>query len=62
MHREKDWRRIIGEVRKVYDGKLTYSANWYREFEQITFWMSLISSASRPTFHSRTRNNRLSKN
>ena len=41
VHREKDWRRIIGEVRKVYDGKLTYSANWYREFEQITFWDEL---------------------
>mgnify|MGYP002023360185 CR=1 FL=1 len=39
--REKDWRQLIGEVRKVYDGKLTYAANWYEDFEKITFWDEL---------------------
>lgn len=35
------WRRIIKEVRAVYDGKLTYAANWYAEFEEIAFWDEL---------------------
>lgn len=35
---EAEWRRIITEVRKVYHGKLTYSANWHGEYEEITFW------------------------
>lgn len=36
--RPDDWRRLIGEVRQVYGGFLTYSANWYREFEDVPFW------------------------
>lgn len=32
------WIDLIGEVRKVYSGKVFYAANWYREFEKITFW------------------------
>jgi hypothetical protein len=39
--RGRDWRQLIGEVRKVYHGKLTYAANWYKEFEDITFWNEL---------------------
>ena len=39
--RPNDWRRIIREVRKVYQGKLTYSANWYEEFEDVAFWTEL---------------------
>lgn len=39
--READWRRVIAEVRRVYSGKLTYAANWHREFEQIRFWDAL---------------------
>jgi hypothetical protein len=35
---EDDWRLIIREIRAVYDGKLTYAANWYREYEQVPFW------------------------
>jgi hypothetical protein len=35
------WLRIIAAIRKVYRGKLTYAANWYREFEQIEFWDQL---------------------
>ena len=38
---QDQWRRIISEVRAVYDGKLTYAANWYAEFEEITFWNEL---------------------
>ena len=39
--RPADWRRLIAEVRAVYGGKLTYSANWYREFEEVAFWGDL---------------------
>lgn len=41
VKREKEWREIISEIRQVYDGKLTYAANWYREFEEIKFWNEL---------------------
>jgi len=37
----KEWRKIISEIRQVYDGKLTYAANWYKEFEKIKFWSEL---------------------
>ncbi len=39
-HPEK-WRKIIREIRKVYNGQLTYAANWYKEVEEITFWDDL---------------------
>ena len=35
------WIKIIAEIRKVYSGKLTYAANWYKEYEEITFWGKL---------------------
>ena len=35
------WRTMIKAVRKVYKGKLTYSANWYEEYKAITFWDDL---------------------
>lgn len=37
LHPEK-WIEIIKEIRKVYSGKLTYAANFYKEFEEISFW------------------------
>lgn len=39
-YREKDWRNVIQEVRKVYTGKLTYAAN-FTEFERVKFWDAL---------------------
>ncbi|MHA6246441.1 glycoside hydrolase family 113 [Pontibacter sp. CAU 1760] len=39
--REQDWRNLIQEIRKVYKGKLTYAANWNKEFEEIKFWDAL---------------------
>ena len=39
--RPEFWRSLVAEVRTIYPGKLTYAANWYREFEQITFWETL---------------------
>jgi Glycoside Hydrolase Family 113 len=41
VQRPDDWRRLIADVRAVYSGQLTYSANWYREFEEIRFWDAL---------------------
>lgn len=32
------WRRFANSVRTIYKGKITYSANWYEEFEAVTFW------------------------
>jgi hypothetical protein len=39
--REKEWRAIIKNVRKVYKGKLTYAANFNKEFEEVMFWDAL---------------------
>lgn len=39
--REKDWRKLIEQIRHVYHGQLTYAANWYLEYEKIKFWDAL---------------------
>lgn len=39
--READWRALVADVRRVYRGRLTYCANWYREFEEVRFWDAL---------------------
>lgn len=39
---EAEWRRIIAEVRKVYSGRITYSANWDR-LDQVPFWDAVDS-------------------
>ncbi len=38
--REAEWRRIIADVRRVYSGQITYSANWDR-LEAVPFWDAL---------------------
>ena len=35
------WRELIQDIRKIYSGKITYGANWYHEYENITFWDEL---------------------
>lgn len=40
-HSPDRWRRMITNVRTVYSGELTYSANWDGEFEEIGFWDAL---------------------
>jgi hypothetical protein len=35
------WRALADSVRAVYDGKLTYAANWYEEYENLRFWDAL---------------------
>ena len=39
--REDDWRNLIIKIRQVYQGKLTYAANWHQEFEEVPFWDAL---------------------
>jgi len=39
-HREEDWRRIISAVREVYDGSVTYAANW-DSLDRVPFWDAL---------------------
>ncbi|GAB2954887.1 hypothetical protein GCM10027048_20560 [Hymenobacter coalescens] len=38
---EAEWRRLIGDIRQVYRGQLTYAANWHEEYEGIRFWDAL---------------------
>jgi hypothetical protein len=40
-HREADWRKLIKDVREIYHGKITYAANWHKEFEEVKFWDQL---------------------
>jgi hypothetical protein len=35
------WRELIGDVRKIYRGKLTYAAHWHEELQKIEFWKDL---------------------
>ena len=41
IHKEKEWRTMITKIRSVYQGKLTYAANFHEEYEQIKFWDAL---------------------
>jgi len=35
------WRALAESVRTVYDGDLTYAANWHEEYEDLQFWDAL---------------------
>jgi hypothetical protein len=35
------WRQLASEARSVYDGDLTYAANWHEAYKQIRFWDAL---------------------
>ena len=35
------WRGLIAELREVYDGALTYAANWDEEYARVPFWGDL---------------------
>ena len=32
------WRALADSARTVYDGELTYAANWHESYDQISFW------------------------
>lgn len=38
--KEAHWRRLIQDVRRIYSGKLTYSANW-DHYRAVQFWDAL---------------------
>ena len=35
---EKEWVKMISKIRNLYDGKITYGANWNYEFNNVKFW------------------------
>lgn len=39
--RPQFWRRLADTVRTIYDGDLTYAANWHDEYQEIDFWDAL---------------------
>ena len=40
LHDEARWRALIASVRKVYDGPITYAANW-SDYRRVPFWDAL---------------------
>lgn len=40
LERKGFWINLIREIRTIYEGKLTYAANWDK-FDQISFWSEL---------------------
>ncbi len=39
--RPQFWRTVATDVRAAFDGKITYAANWWEEYEHIEFWPQL---------------------
>ena len=39
--RPEFWKSLIKEIRTVYSGKLTYAANWYRDYDVVELWPDL---------------------
>lgn len=40
LHAENEWRALIGDVRRVYAGHLTYASNW-DAYDRVPFWDAL---------------------
>ena len=38
LEREAEWTRLIQAVRSVYSGELTYSGNWWGDYDRAPFW------------------------
>ena len=38
---DKRWFQLIADIRNIYDGELTYAANWDKEYQDILFWKAL---------------------
>ncbi len=39
--RPEFWKSLAGEIREVYSGKLTYAANWWRDYDETDLWSVL---------------------
>ncbi|HEX5133463.1 MAG TPA: hypothetical protein VFX92_13390 [Candidatus Krumholzibacteria bacterium] len=35
---EREWVRMVAQLRTVYSGAVTYAANWWEEYEEVSFW------------------------
>ncbi len=40
---EATWRTLIRDIRRIYNGSLTYAAHWDKELEAVAFWDALDS-------------------
>ncbi|PKA82535.1 hypothetical protein ATE92_0666 [Ulvibacter sp. MAR_2010_11] len=59
IHRPQFWQTLIVEIKTIYNGKLTYAANW-DEYKRVPFWDALdyigvdayfpVSESKTPTF------------
>ncbi len=38
LEHEADWRFLIDAVRRIYSGHLTYSGNWWGDYDRAPFW------------------------
>jgi len=66
LQRPDKWVAVIKEVRKVYSGRIVYTANWFEEYRDITFWEHLdyagisayfpLSDKERPSYAEIKRN------
>ena len=41
LEKTEFWVELIAELREVFSGELTYAANWYEEYENVSFWDQL---------------------
>lgn len=41
LGQETEWRKLISAVRRVYGGRLTYSGNWWADYDRAPFWDAL---------------------
>lgn len=41
LQQPEKWCDLIKEIRSVYNGKLTYAANWDGDYKEVTFWDEL---------------------
>ncbi|WP_378173778.1 hypothetical protein [Aquimarina sp. SS2-1] len=60
-HQPEQWQSLIADIKTIYEGKLTYAANWDGEYEFIDFWNELdyigiqayfpLTESSNPDLH-----------
>ncbi len=56
LHRQAYWTNLISEIKSIYQGELTYAANW-DEYKRVPFWEALDYigvDAYFPISHSKT--------
>ena len=38
LEREAEWKQLIRAVRSVFSGEVTYSGNWWGDYDRVPFW------------------------